>query len=385
MITIAVFLLTAIIACQQSSGEERMPDASEPIWERLPSGAEPAEQGMSIGLPPPGSLYHGVFPGGKTGDEDDITPADVSSYENTVSKQVAWVYFSDNWFCDRDFPLATAQWIRERGSVPFIRLMLMSGAQRACPDPTFTLERIIGGDFDPDLAAWAASAMQFGTPLIVEYGTEVNGDWFPWSGAWNGGGETAGYGDSDAADGPERYRDAYRHIVKVMRGQGATNITWVFHANGDDWPERPWNRMEEYYPGDEWVDWIGVSAYGPQQPLDDYDGSFRNILDDAYPRLASLGENKPLFVLEFGVTSGNPLMDQADWAQAALEDLLAGRWPRVAGFSWWNETWVNDDDPAHDTDMRVQDNATLAEVFKRMVGDQAAVVGRPLPTGDPSL
>ena len=28
----------------------------------------------------------------------------------------------------------------------------------------------------------------------------------------------------------------------------------------------------------------------------------------------------------------------------------------VIGFSWWNEQWENDNKPAHDTDMRVQDN-----------------------------
>jgi hypothetical protein len=38
-----------------------------------------------------------------------------------------------------------------------------------------------------DLAAWADGARNFGTPLVVEYGTEVNGDWNPWSAPYNGG------------------------------------------------------------------------------------------------------------------------------------------------------------------------------------------------------
>ena len=30
--------------------------------------------------------------------------------------------------------------------------------------------------------AWGRAAQTFGTPLIVEFGTEVNGSWFPWNG-----------------------------------------------------------------------------------------------------------------------------------------------------------------------------------------------------------
>ncbi len=331
--------------------------------------------------PPEGSLYHGVYPGGKTGAEDDITARDVSSYEEAVGKKAAWVYFSNNWYESREFPLRTASWIRARGSIPFIRLMLTSAPGRPTPEPTFTLDRIIKGDFDPDLCAWAESARGFGTPLIAEYGTEVNGEWFPWNGKHNGGGVTADYGDLAEPDGPERFRDAYRHVIEVMKNAGASNIIWVFHANWDDQPREPWNRLEEYYPGGQWIDWIGVSAYGAQTPMDDYSDPFRGCVHSAYPRLASLSRHKPIFVLEFGVTSGNPSVDQAQWGAAALRDLMSHRWPRVAGFSWWNEQWQNDDEPSHDTDMRVQDNPQLAAAFKALVGSRGEVLGRPVLVG----
>ena len=331
-------------------------------------------------LPPAGSIYHGVYPGGHI-DEDDITPADVRSYEKSAGKHAAWVYFSNSWYRTRSFPVETATWIRERGSVPFIRLILMSGPERPKPEPEFTLDRIIRGEFDSDFKAWARSARDFATPLIVEYGTEVNGEWFPWNGKWNGGGATTGYGDPNEPDGPERFRDAYRHIIELMRSAGAGNITWVFHANGDDQPGESWNSLENYYPGNQWIDWIGVSAYGPQTPLDEYSDTFRSMMDSAYPRLASLSSSKPIFVLEFGVTSGNPYVDQAEWAGSALRDLTSLRWPRVAGFSWWNEKWPNDDDPAHNTDMRVQDNPDLSDAFKRLVGAKDTVLGRPIILG----
>jgi hypothetical protein len=60
-----------------------------------------------------------------------------------------------------------------------------------------------------------AAALNY--PLLVEYGTEMNGRWFSWNGVWNGLGVTRGYGDNEEPDGPERFRDAYRYLIDVCR------------------------------------------------------------------------------------------------------------------------------------------------------------------------
>jgi hypothetical protein len=197
----------------------------------------------------------------------------------------------------------------------------------------------------------------------VEYGTECNGQWFPWNGRWNGGGRTTKFGDTKKADGPERFVAAYRHIVKTISGQGADNITWIFHPDANDDPERKWNRFENYYPGDDVVDWIGVSAYGPLTPAENYAESFRDMMDRAYKRLDKLAPGKPVVALEFGCTAGSRAARPDAWAKAALDDIFSARWPRIIGFSWWNERWENDDNHAHDTTMRMQDIPALAKVF----------------------
>jgi hypothetical protein len=335
----------------------------------------PAPVSADIPLPPAGSLYHGVYPGGVTGEEDDLTLADLTAYESAAGKSAAWVYFSHNWYHGRAFPTATATWIRAHGSVPYIRLMLRSDPNGGRADPVYSLSRILSGAFDNDLRAWCDGARNFGTRLIVEYGTEVNGEWFPWNGKWNGGGTAFGYGDPSQPNGPERFRDAYRRIIQKCRDEGADNITWVFHVNDGDWPNTSWNRFENYYPGDAYIDWVAVSSYGAQTPLDDYWPVFRESMDAAYPRLAALS-SKPIFVAEFGVTADNPLGSQPQWAQDALTDLIGFRWPRVFAFSWWNEWWQNDDNPLHDTDMRLQTNPSLAQIFLNLVGNNPNVLGQ---------
>jgi len=321
-------------------------------------------QMQKVGPPPVGKIYHGVYPGGVTGEEDDITPADVAAYVNVVGRPVAWVYFSNNWYTSRSFPVETATWIRQSGAAPYVRLMIRSipwGARNRWP---FRLADILRGDLDADLRLWAQGARDFGTPLVVEYGTECNGKWFPWNARRNGGGRTRGFGDPAKPDGTERFVAVFRHIVTVMREEGATNITWVFHVNWDDWPQRTWNRLEDYYPGDDVVDWVAISAYGPQMPRDNYLDMFRDAVDSAYPRVRSVAPGKPVVIAEFGATAGNPLISAENWAATALDDLIGDRWPAVIAFSWWNERWQNDNNPAHDTTMRVQDIPALGDVFR---------------------
>lgn len=66
-----------------------------------------------ISIPPEGQIDHAVYPGhkGGTGEEDDVTPEDLFSYEQLVGKSTAWVYFSHNWYRSRNFPIETASWM----------------------------------------------------------------------------------------------------------------------------------------------------------------------------------------------------------------------------------------------------------------------------------
>src|SRR3954462_5536995 len=181
--------------------------------------------GQVIAPPPPGKFYQGVYfddpKAGNDPTEHDVTAGDVARFDQALETKTAWVFFSNNWFESRKFPRATCDWIRERGKVPYVRLMLRSDAEQDRAEKTFTLANILAGQFDEDLRGWAREAKQFGAPLLVEWGMEPNGKWFSWNGKWNGG----------AKEGPARYVAAYRHVVDLMRAEGAVNVRWVWHVN----------------------------------------------------------------------------------------------------------------------------------------------------------
>jgi len=244
-------------------------------------------------------IYHSAFPD-FGGTEDIVTTERIGNFENLVNKNIVWAYFSNNWYNNIQFPSTEVNTINSAGKIPFIRIMPRTNFEEGGPDPNYSMQKIIDGDFDIALTKWAIDASNTNIPLLVEFGTEVNGNWFPWNGQYNGAGETSGYGDVNLYDGAERFRDAYRHVIDICNTNGASNITWFFHVDAYSEPNVSWNKIENYYPGDSYIDWLGVSIYGAQENSEDYQ-EFSDIMNDIYPSLCNLS-NKPIAILEFAIT-----------------------------------------------------------------------------------
>lgn len=323
-----------------------------------------------IAPPTTGKLYHGFYYGGIGNDmhdptEHDFCIADIEQYEKTVGARTAWVYFSDNWFESREFPEATCSSIRQLRKIPFLRLMLRSDVDQNHSDTAFSLSKIVTGQFDADLRAWAQGAKKFGTPLLAEWGTEPNGKWFSWNGVWNGG----------ATIGPAKYVAAYRHIVDLIRNEGADNVQWVWHVNWFDEPEQRWNAFENYFPGGSYCDWVALSVYGPTTPrTKDGAESFAFKLGEAYPRLTKIVPGKPIIIAEFGCDLHNKHCDAAAWARGALDEIFSGKWPALAGFCWWNEGWQNDNHKKNDTDMIIWHDSKVARVFREELAAHSDII-----------
>jgi beta-mannanase len=303
-------------------------------------------------------VYHGVAthrwsnlitPGAG---QADAIKSEVDAYEDAVGRKVSWVGFAHEWHTDgRAFPKEVANSIKNRGATPLIFLNLRSVDWGA--DPIYTLADIIAGKYDSDLSLWADEAKNFGSEIMVNWGWEMNiGQ--PWNGAYNGG----------EAEGPKRFREAYRHIIELMKSRGATNIRWGFHINFPEDPSESWNAFENYYPGDDVIDATGVSIYGSQSPTDASLPSFVSYMDTAYSRLIKMAPSKPVFVYELGTTSTKSGGSQVTWADEALAAIFTGHWSQVKGFAWWNDYWENDSNPVNNTEMRVEAVPDLASVFK---------------------
>lgn len=322
---------------------------------------EPAHGVMgtsSLCLPLPGSFWFGVHsPVHYHQTEMDVTSSSISSITSVVGKAPAIVTFSHEWGINTSFPLRQFSDIHSTGAIPWVRLMLRSNIQQNRPEPVYTLNRIINGVYDVPLRTWARHAKELGYPIIIEYGTEVNGKWFSWNGYWTGNRE-----------GPAKFKEAYRRIHQIMREENATNLIWVYHTNWHSNPEEPWNTAASYYPGDEYVDIFGISVYGAQYPTDDI-LPFSIMMNQSYNEVMVINSSKPVIIAEMGTDIHNKKIDPVVWTKDGIDNLTANTWPKIIGLVWWNSEWPNDNMPAYNTSMRIEDSSQLRNFFRESIGN----------------
>ena len=141
-------------------------------------------------------------------------------------------------------------------------------------------------------------------------------------------------------------------------------MTWFFHVNGGSSPNEEWNSMKSYYPGDDYIDWIGVSIYGPQRPGDQWI-SFEQSLDNAIMELSHVSLNKPLAVLEFGAIETSDVNSKAAWIKDALNYITSDKYPRIKAISYWHSNWNNDDES--NSNMRIDSSPESLQAYKDII------------------
>lgn len=294
-------------------------------------------------LAPSHGAYHGAYVDAGPY-EDKVSYKNIVQFQILAGKGLVWVYFSDHWLKGEiRFPYENIEICRQAGVIPYIRMMPWSELVQNQADPIISMQKIISGYFDSPLRVWARAAKNSRMPIMIEFGPEVNGSWFPWNGKWNGGERLDGYGDKRWPDGPERFRDAFRRIVQIFRDEGASNVTWILHLDAAYWPRVSWNHAKYYYPGDNYIDWVGLSVFGRQLPQNDWI-YFPRVLANFMKQVDDMTPKKPLLISEFGVIEDpRDGTRKARWITEALQSVSGGTFKRVKGVSYWNSPgWLSD-------------------------------------------
>ena len=127
---------------------------------------------------------------------------------------------------------------------------------------------------------------------------------------------------------PEDFIAAWKHVHLIFQKMSATNVVWVWSPH----ISMPW--FEYYYPGPEWVDWIGTGVlnYGDVAPWSRW-WTFHQIIEKSYPALVKL--DKPIMITEFGTLNSGGVA--TDWYDQAFRDLRV-KYGRVRSVIFFNQT-----------------------------------------------
>jgi mannan endo-1,4-beta-mannosidase len=276
-------------------------------------------------VPPAGApLRWGLYePRLDPGNPGGMTPLWVREAQLGGPVDVVMVYLG----LGRPFPSQLVRQAAAQGQVVEVTLQTWapaadSAAARAVPYQEGTSQdaAILNGQDDAYLRRFAREAAAAGVPFFLRFDNEMNGDWDPWS-AFQWGKDT------------DIYVATWRHVASILRQAGAGNAALVWNPNNDNLPAYRWNDAPLYYPGDAYVDWVGLTAYnlGTGQPGSAW-RSFDQAFGPAYARDQLLYPGKPLIITEFA--SNDQGGDKAAW----IRDMFAAlpRYPAIRYAVWWD-------------------------------------------------
>ena len=159
--------------------------------------------------------------------------AGIDQFAQAIGKQPDLAPYYSSW--GKPFQAGFAAAAAQHGALPLVQI-----------NPGHVpLAAIAHGRYDAYLRRFADAVRGYQHHVILGFGHEPNGWWFPW-----------GWRDASAAS----FVAAWRHIVTVFRAQGAANVTWLWTINivdargGIDPPAAWW-------PGSSYVTWVGIDGY----------------------------------------------------------------------------------------------------------------------------
>ncbi|WP_201006406.1 glycosyl hydrolase [Paenibacillus glycanilyticus] len=178
---------------------------------------------------------------------------------------------------------------------------------------------------DAYLRKFARDAKAAGVPVFLRFASEMNGSWVKWNG------------------NPSLYIEKFRLVSKVMKEE-APNVAMVWSPAAN-----PKQKIAAYYPGDDYVDWVGLSIYSVKY----FNGNVKEPADQVNP-LDSVdytyklyASRKPIMISEFGAThfskAGNT--SAVNFAITKMNMLYHGaklKYPRVKSINWFSLNTLTD-------------------------------------------
>jgi len=197
-----------------------------------------------------------------------------------------------------------------------------------------SLADIAAGKADTYLKKYATDVRILNLPVVIDFADEFNGDWENW-------------GTKHVT--PAQFVAAWRHIHDVFTDMGAGTVIWAWSPNVIN-PVKNVD-LKPYYPGDAYVDWVGMVGYFTLSS----DNAFSSVFGPTMTEIRTFTQ-RPLIIIE---TASEP----GERRRADIKNLFDGVEARddLLGFIWF--------DYKKRADWRLQVSPLALAEFKQLAAD----------------
>ena len=189
---------------------------------------------------------------------------------------------------------------------------------------TTTLQNIINGEHDNYIKTFAMQIKNYKNSVILVPMPEMNGNWDVWDGSYG-------------TNSPAEVVLAWKHIHGFF--SGVTNVKFGWDVNNNSVPDTPENAINNYYPGANYVDYVGVDGFNFGNPWQ----SYSDIFSSALQQLKTY--KKPIYIFSMACAEAP---QKADWISDALNKIKSDS--NISGWVWFNENkeqnWLVNSNPA---------------------------------------
>lgn len=147
-----------------------------------------------------------------------------------------------------------------------------TGCSRDYPDGSFIgFDTILNGGCDNYIRDFARGIAARDERYLIRFAHEMN---LPSAPFW------PGHFGLRADAYVRMYRYVHDLFMESHKAAGGDNAEWVWSPNYFSDPAESWNFLHNYYPGDEYVDWIGLSGYNFYPRKGEPNRSFKEVYGD---------------------------------------------------------------------------------------------------------
>lgn len=185
------------------------------------------------------------------------------------------------------------------------------------------------------LKQFATLLKEYGDTVIIRFGHEMNGNWYPWG------------------NRAFEYKLAYRYIASFFKRENVQNVKWMWCINSNSLPLFSIENTSSFYPGNDVVDMIGIDGFNWGEGFV-FSGwrSFKDIFLPAYNFVVKY-YRKPIVIAE--VASSEIGGDKPLWITSMLRTELPTYFPKVSEIIWFNEL--------KEVDWRIQSSDSSLKAF----------------------
>jgi beta-mannanase len=264
--------------------------------------------------------YLGIF---RETSPTEVGPGTVNRYGVTPAS-VQWF---DSWATGNAFNATAARTLWNQGIMPHFTWEPWNTSLSVNDPNQIHLQDITAGRWDSYIRARGAEFAAAGVPIMVRWGHEFNGNWYPWGIANN---------NSD----PALYVSAYRRVHDLVVAAGATNVQWVWCFNNNPTPDTSYNDPARSYPGDAYVDWVAIDGYNwglapSWDPAGNYWTSFESMFASAYGKARAIAPRRPIMIAEVGSSEDGG--DKSRWINDMSTALQSGRYPDLKTILYFDQ------------------------------------------------